>query len=343
MLRGLLSRRDIVKTAPLAIAAAAVPARISASDIDPLQFLVIGDWGRRGEKGQRVTADLASQLTSDGRNSFTVSTGDNFYGLGVRSITSSHWQESYEGVYASHLKRNWFAVLGNHDYGGNVEAQIAYRGAEWHGDRSLDGPWGWRMDDRWWDLRLTAFGRDDIHFFFIDTVTWRGKESFPTNLLGASIRLGDHQAQRSWLAQGLMNSPARFKIVVGHHGIYSVGKHGGRMEMKDLDNILHACGATAYINGHDHCLYHIQKGAMNYICSGAGSEILPDFTGDPDIPGCVLPDACAYWRDPEPSVPIWRTFLREGGVAQFTAHRDSIEFRFVTLASSTYPLNLRPR
>ncbi len=337
------SRREFIKCAPAAAATALLPRPASATVFRPLKFIVIGDWGRRGNDDQRCTAVLANNLASQG-NDFTVTTGDNFYRSGVSSTTSSHWQQSYEAVYSSALKRNWLSSLGNHDYSGDVEAQIHYRSPDWHGDRASSAPWGWRMDGRWWDLRLTAFDRPDVHLFFVDTVTWRGKEKFPHNLRGDKIRLGDRAAQRAWLASAMRNSPAKIKLVIGHHGIYSVGKHGGQMEMKELDDVIRAGGASAYINGHDHCLYHIQKGGLDYVCSGAGSEVLRRYSGGRSIPGCVIADFCADPRAPEPYLPIWRSYVEQGGVAQFVVGHANIEFQFLTVNGvRTPPVSIRVR
>lgn len=329
-------RRGFIRSGSAAIATALTSRPVFAQAVQPLTFLVIGDWGRHGNADQLRTAKVANELASEG-SAFTLTTGDNFYVFGVRSTTSPHWQDSYEKVYSDNLKRNWLATLGNHDYSGDVEAQMRYRSPACHGAREDDGPWGWRMDGRWWDLRLKSFGRDDIHLFMIDTVTWRGKEQFPHSLKGDRIELGDRERQRVWLEQGLKSSNARFKLVVGHHGIYSVGKHGGQMEMKELDDILRAGGASAYINGHDHCLYHIQRGGLDYVCSGAGSQVLTAFTGDARVPGCVLKDFCAEPSTPQTYLPIWRSYFAMGGLAQFVAHRDAIGFRFVTADGMRHP------
>ncbi len=58
---------------------------------------------------------------------FVVAVGDNFYEDGVASVTDPHWQNSFEKVYtAPSLQVPWWAVLGNHDYHGNCDAQIEY-------------------------------------------------------------------------------------------------------------------------------------------------------------------------------------------------------------------------
>ena len=58
---------------------------------------------------------------------FVISVGDNFYENGVASLQDPHWQQSFEHVYAAKsLQVPWYVVLGNHDYRGNVDAQLDY-------------------------------------------------------------------------------------------------------------------------------------------------------------------------------------------------------------------------
>jgi len=127
--------------------------------------MVIGDWGRDGAFHQRQVATAMAQF----RNArFVASTGDNFYQHGISSLRDPKWETSFQRIYEG-VPQRWYAVLGNHDYGGRVEAQIA---KTFHDDR-------WRMPDYWFDVRLDAYGRRDAHLFFINTVAWRGKEKFP--------------------------------------------------------------------------------------------------------------------------------------------------------------------
>ena len=92
-----------------------------------LNFVVFGDWGRQGEQDQvEVAAQMASAAKATGAK-FIISVGDNFYEDGVASTDDPHWRKSFEEVYqAPSLQVPWYAILGNHDYHGNCEAQIAY-------------------------------------------------------------------------------------------------------------------------------------------------------------------------------------------------------------------------
>ena len=94
---------------------------------DALHFFVIGDWGRNGEYGQKEIAKVMADAAEQVEPKFIISTGDNFYPSGVRSIMDPHWKASFEDIYPQHsLQGDWYIVLGNHDYKGNPDAQIEY-------------------------------------------------------------------------------------------------------------------------------------------------------------------------------------------------------------------------
>jgi hypothetical protein len=90
-------------------------------------FLVVGDWGRKGQFNQQEVANQMAQTSLAENAQFVISTGDNFYETGVNGLTDEHWSLSFENVYKGNLlQKDWFVVLGNHDYQGNVNAQIDY-------------------------------------------------------------------------------------------------------------------------------------------------------------------------------------------------------------------------
>jgi hypothetical protein len=92
-----------------------------------LKFLVMGDWGRVGEDHQKPVADQMGKVAKQIGSEFVISTGDNFYPRGVQSEFDPLWKYSFEDIYtAFSLQWDWYPVLGNHDYGGNPDAQVAY-------------------------------------------------------------------------------------------------------------------------------------------------------------------------------------------------------------------------
>ena len=317
------TRRELITTAPAALAAAVIPGRLLAAPPQPLRFLVVGDWGRNGAAYQTwVAAHMARRP-----GSFVVSTGDNFYQDGVSSVEDPQWDTSFERIYSPALGR-WYAVLGNHDYGGNTDAQI---------ERTFRAGSRWYMRNRWFDVNCTEFGRPDVHLFFVDTVAWNGKEGWWWGLWGDSTSLSAQQEQLVWLEDKLRGSTAPFKLVFGHHGIFSIGPHGGKAEMRELDDVLRRYGVAAYVHGHDHCMFHITHRGMNYVCSGAGSRMKSDYTGGVG-PGCVIKGFCDTHPNRVPTFPVWRAFFTEskdpstdmkGGFADFSIDDRRVSFTFV--------------
>ena len=322
------TRREAVAGSALLLAApmlgaSAEPDRVPA---DPAiwRFLVIGDWGRDGQQGQQKTADAMAVVWDNYGPEFVISTGDNFYNWGVRSATDYRWKSCFENVYTPRIKP-WYSVLGNHDYGGSVEAQIA-RGAM--GGR-------WNMDNRWWHRPLAPVGRPSLDMFFFDTVAWHGKEKLPHSISGATVSPADHELQKNAMGGLVGGSKADIKIAFGHHGVWSIGPHGGKRDLVDLDKLLRDNGVRAWVHGHDHCLFHVQQGAMHYICSGAGSKMLAKQTQ----PGACPVGGCADLGPVEKKSHFGKDEIA-GGFALFELSRDTGSFTFFD--SDAKPLSKSP-
>jgi len=221
-------------------------------------FLVFGDWGRNGQGDQQDVADwmgiAANQLTVK----FVISTGDNFYCCGVASTEDYQWLSSFEQVYRSHsLQIPWFITLGNHDYQGNVQAQIDYSKKNQR----------WKMPDRYY-----TNARDGIRYIFLDT----------TPLVKSYYHDGNHEEvikqdttkQLQWLDSVLLHSPEKTKIVAGHHPLYSLGDHGGEIDLRIMLEKRFEKYRVIYFAGHDHSLQSLQLAgsSVHYIISGGGSE-----------------------------------------------------------------------
>jgi acid phosphatase len=79
--------------------------------------------------------------------------------------------------------------------------------------------------------------------------------------------------QLAWFKASLAASKAQWKIVLGHHLIYSGDGHGDTSEMiKNILPLLHKHKVQAYFNGHDHDLQHLVARNVNLFDSGAGSQ-----------------------------------------------------------------------
>lgn len=256
-----LTRRNLMTGAFAALALGGMVRAAAAGGKtvdDELAFLVVGDWGDdRSHKTAREVARAMGAIGERNDIAFVISTGDNFYESGVDSISDDKWQTTFEAIYdAPALQVPWYAVLGNHDYGGSAQAQIDYSKKSRR----------WTMPDRYFQIDQTfAGGRAD--FFFIDTQRMKGE-----TLLDMVTHL-DAEMQLRWLDEALASSPAQWKVVVGHHPVFSGGRHGdSRFLGKSLKPILDRHGVNMYLCGHDHHLEALRSEKVSYFVSGAGSR-----------------------------------------------------------------------
>jgi len=230
-----------------------------------IRFFVIGDWGRGGTDRQKETADCMADIADRVKPDFVVSTGDNFYDCGVKDEHDLQWELSFETVYhQKSLQIPWYAVLGNHDYMLNPEAQVVYT------QKSRR----WKMPSRFYHQTLKIGPLEEALLVFIDTNTMISEhyhELSPLNIQGQ-----DMGRQLQWLEESLRSSRAKWKLVFGHHVLFSGGSmHGNNPELIErLTPIFEQYGVQAYFCGHEHDLQHLKpKGKTHYFVSGAGSEI----------------------------------------------------------------------
>jgi acid phosphatase len=259
----LLNRRRVVQSAA---ALGTLTATGSAwAGPKPLAFLATGDWGMDGDHFQRQVGHTMGPWAARIDSQFVVAVGDNFYDAGVQSIADPHWKNSFEDIYAApSLQTPWYAILGNHDYGGAPEAQVEYSA---HSKR-------WKMPARYYKQSMTAPDGAAVDLFFLDTAPmlegYRNRKE--DTLFRQNIRAQDVAAQLRWLESSLSASKASWKIVFGHHPVHSGGVHGDTRELiADVKPILRRYGVQAYVCGHDHDLQHIDRDGVTYIATGAGA------------------------------------------------------------------------
>ena len=245
----------------IAAAASAATGRLAAEPAAPvLPFVVIGDWGRRGAQSQREVGVTLGQAAAASQSRFTISVGDNFYENGVTGVDDPQWDDSFERIYdAPSLQSPWYSILGNHDYRGSVEAQLHYGGPRW------------TMPARYYDRSQSLADGTKVDFFFIDT------SPFVTTYRETKVRIDgqDTAAQLVWLDRKLSASTAAWRIVVGHHPVYTAT--GGHFDTADLIGqlapMLQRYRVQAYLCGHVHNLQQTEMDGVCYVISGAGSKV----------------------------------------------------------------------
>jgi tartrate-resistant acid phosphatase type 5 len=234
-----------------------------------LNFIFMGDWGRNGKYHQKQVARQMGKTASQADVDFIVTAGDNFYPSGVTSEYDSLWKYSYEDIYTdSSLQRDWYPVLGNHDYGLRPDAQIAY---------SRINP-RWRMPARYYSkkINLDRDSSQQVLFVFIDTSPLIRKY-----YLGSANKVHDQDssAQKSWLENTLANasSNVKWKFVIGHHPMYTGGSrtenYDTRSIRRSLQPIFEKYKVDAYLAGHEHSLQHmVAPDKIHHFISGSASQ-----------------------------------------------------------------------
>jgi hypothetical protein len=240
---------------PCALRAQADLGRVLPAD-RPLHIVAFGDFGS-GEKGQIEVAQAIARRNAQDPFTFGITMGDNFYRCGVRSVRDIKWQTRWEDLY-SPLGILFYASLGNHDYarppiacpagGASPEAEIA---------RSKLSP-SWRMPARYY-----TYAAGPVRFIAIDTEGWSDK-------------------QFEWIKKTLAataNEPGiRWRIVYGHHPMYTSGVHFNERRIgvlrRDLFPVLKNANVDLYICGHDHDMERLKVEGVDMLIAGSGGADL---------------------------------------------------------------------
>lgn len=251
-------------TLSLFLSHASINENVHAETKPELKFIVLGDWGGEATVDQKAVAKQMVLAADREKIDFVVTTGDNFYCDGVLSVDDDKWETGFEQIYSSEsLMVPWYVSLGNHDYRGNIQAQIDYsqRSKRWH------------LPSRYYSIVKKIDDTASAQFIFLDTTPFIKsyyKERYRENLLGQ-----DPEVQLAWLEKTLAASTSKWKIVIGHHPIYSGGpKYKNTWVLiKKLVPIFKKHKVQAYICGHEHNLQHlIPKRGIHYFVSGAGGK-----------------------------------------------------------------------
>jgi hypothetical protein len=209
----------------------------------PVRVLAFGDFGQ-DLANQKPVADAMLRFHRQRPFDFAVTLGDNFYPRGMASPSDPRWRTQWNDLYDP-LGIPFYAALGNHDWGlpDSPAAEVIY---------ALKSP-SWRMPA----TRYT-FTAGDAQFFALDTQTMS-------------------EAQLLWLEEELVRSTARWKIVYGHHVIYSHGAHGDGAGLVERLLPVMKDRADIYICGHDHDFQHLKPegGVHFFVAGGGGARIRP--------------------------------------------------------------------
>jgi hypothetical protein len=216
---------------------------------DTVRVLAFGDYGN-GSKNQRDVAAAMKKYQDQNALDFGITLGDNFYSKGMLSTSDPNWKSRWDDLYDP-LGIQIHASLGNHDWGyaDSPAAEVLYT----HRSPS------WRMPKTYY-----TFTAGPAQFFALDT-----------NEIS--------RAQLMWLDEQLAASGAKWKIVYGHHPIYSAGRHADSPRLiQQLLPVLKSRGVDLYIAGHDHDMQHLRsEGSVNFFVAGGAGAGLRIPSADP--------------------------------------------------------------
>lgn len=251
-----------------------------------LTFLSIGDWGRGGKGGQEITAPPLAAWARATKSSFVVSVGDNVYVDGVpmgssKEETDALMRSFFTDVYTDPALATlpFYAIFGNHDYRGNVPAQV-----EWKGDPRWRP--GFNFTKRWKVGGGVGEGGGCVSAVFTDTSPLiksyaEGEKSNKHPQLKANVKAADKEGIVAWTLGAIAKagtSGCSAVLVFGHHPLYSAGEHSNSPDLISLYHTpLEEAGVDAYIAGHDHLLGHsrVPGGGVEHVLTGGGSEVRP--------------------------------------------------------------------
>lgn len=222
-------------------------------------ILLLGDTGEPG-KEQNEVAETMEKLCRKYNVDFVIFLGDNFYPAGVESVDDPKWQTHFEKPYGlpclGTLK--FYPIFGNHDYKGNVKAQIDYtrKGGKW------------QFPARYYTLEIESLAR----FMMLDT-------NFPDKCFSSTL------CSLDWLEDELKINRTSWTFFTGHVPLKSGGKYPNAKWNLTwlLEGLFCKNMESFYISGHDHGLQHLDFSA-NESCkihqwiSGGGAATLYPIT-----------------------------------------------------------------
>ncbi|RIB25074.1 Metallo-dependent phosphatase-like protein [Gigaspora rosea] len=273
-------------------------------NVKKLDFLVIGDWGYKGNgTGQASVAAAMKNWAKWNNSQFVINVGDNFYQIddneydGILSLDDPKFKTYWLDVYTGRLADiPWFTVAGNHDWYANVSALLDYY---------------WLKDNRFfipslYYVRKSTFGRSktEVAWIHIDTNPFAyfygnltDKNQLKANLATMNIETSDQlEGKLNWIEEQL-------KAVQNTKWIFVVGDCSKVYYFPRLRSLFEKYRVTAYFAGHNHVLEMEPTNAtshVTYFTSGAGGKF--------DLEGCKG----ATWGSPGGTMGFLHVSIEDG-------------------------------
>lgn len=268
--------------------------QILKSKNEKIGFIAIGDAGVHKDTQLRVASAVGSWCArTDKQCDFGLYLGDNFYESGLpddQVEAESLWLERFALPYA-HLTFPFYVAMGNHDYSfhgrGRPDWQKVENYQRFHNKSAPSD----RFSGKWqFPSAFYNFSAGNAMFMALDTQQL---------LYGRNVDLQQKLFESSY--EAALDQGLRFRVMFGHHPIYSNGSHGnagdygygtalGKIkEQKDGSYIKRFYQSKSFgeqslcqhvdlfISGHDHNLQLINRNQEQcpglYIVSGVGGKV----------------------------------------------------------------------
>ena len=249
-------------------------------------LLMVGDWGYDDDHTAQSSVARGMRLYAQQHGikpQALMMLGDNWYGELAGGVHSPRWKMQFEEMYpAEAFDCPAYAILGNHDYQrwpeSKVDAELEY---------ARMGKTRWTMPARWYRFEfptrnplMTVIALDS-NMPFADGSSSRGRDFTLTPQQQAD--------QLAWLTTELKRPRTTpFLVVMGHHPVYSDGKHGDHpVLVRDWDPLFREHGVHLYLAGHDHDMQHLEfeHHPTSFFLSGGGGADLYDLKINPSKRG----------------------------------------------------------
>ena len=254
----------------------AVSLPVVVSTNPTLRFIAYGDSGLANEELALTASMIRRKFQAHGLIDAVLMLGDNFYPNGIHHKMGVHdpqFDDVFQKIVALDMPVPFYTILGNHDWLGDVGAQLAYGS----------------VDPRWVMPSLYYFQRFQNSNF--TTCVWFLDTDRETRRGGGVNRFDS--VQQEWLNRtiGAEKSTCTWLIVVGHHPIFDVGEYDDDAYMiESLLPILNEHQVHMYITGHEHqsqVMYNRAVSNTTFIIAGCTADIRSKIT-KPDHPMYVF-------------------------------------------------------
>ena len=220
---------------------------LSVVAAEEILFTAFGDYGRSCD----TLDEVVDTLNDQSKARFSVLLGDMAYPDGFQ-YNGDRYFRIFERFSSSADK--FYAVLGNHDYRGSIDAIRAYASEHAKFVFPTSGKAAYHSKT------VSLPNGYTLCMLFIDTMHLE-----PPHL--------------AWMHDELKKCPGdtTFRFVFGHYPMYSVGIYADSSSTRRtrdlLEPIFNRYGVHAYVCGHEHQMQSFVKKGRHYIISGAVAEL----------------------------------------------------------------------